>query len=197
MTRVAVLRNRMTTIKFQSRRTSPAVNIDAAVLGATPLHAETTCELSAPGPTVFDHVDQPQRLSAHMAQRSWQLAGSTMAIEADNGKGRRVGSHVRLAGRVLGIFLCVEVVVVEREPPRLKTWETVGEPRLLVIGRYRMSVRVDARKDCARVTISIDYALPERAPARWFGKALGSLYARWCVGQMARDLLQRFGAPRD
>jgi hypothetical protein len=33
---------------------------------------------------------------------------------------------------------------VQREPPNLKAWETVREPHLLVIGRYRMRVNIDA-----------------------------------------------------
>ena len=48
--------------------------------------------------------------------------------------------------------------VVQREPPTLKAWKTVGEPHLLVIGRYRMMVSIKARKDGSRVVIAIDYA---------------------------------------
>jgi hypothetical protein len=54
--------------------------------------------------------------------------------------------------------------VVRRKPPNLKAWETVGEPRLLVIGHYRMYTNVDARGDGAHVMIVIDYALPARRP---------------------------------
>jgi len=52
--------------------------------------------------------------------------------------------HIRLAGRMLGIPLYVEGKVVQREPPNLKALETIGEPHLLVIGRYRMTVSIDA-----------------------------------------------------
>ncbi len=156
-------------------------------------HAEAACEVGAARSAVFDYIDRPERLSAHMMRRSWQLAGRSMAIETDADGGRAVGSHIRLTGHVLGIRLYVEGKVVRREPPKLKAWETVGEPRLLVIGRYRMSVSIEERRDRSQVRIAIDYALPANAPARWFGMAFGSMYARWCVRQMAQDLARQFG----
>jgi hypothetical protein len=160
------------------------------------LHAEATCEIRAQPRSVFEYIDQPQRLSAHMARRSWQLGGASMAIETDPEGGRAVGSHIRLVGRMLGIPLFVEGKVVRREPPNLKASETVGEPHLLVIGRYRMRVNIDARGDRAHVVIAIDYALPANAPARWLGMLFGPMYARWCVRQMAQDLVHQFGASR-
>lgn len=82
--------------------------------------------------------------------------------------------------------------MVEREPPRLKAWETVGEPHLLVIGRYRVSVNIEPRGDRSHVTIAIDYAFPAKAPARWLGMLFGPMYARWCVRQMSQDLVHEF-----
>ena len=58
-----------------------------------------------------------------------------------------MGSHIRLAGRMLGIPLYVEAKIVRRERPNLKAWATVGEPHLLVIGRYHMRVSFDARHE--------------------------------------------------
>ena len=158
------------------------------------LHAEAECDVGAKASTVFDYIDRPERLSAHMARRSWQLAGTAMTIETDAAGGRRVGSYIRLAGRMLGIPLYVEGKVVRRDVPGGKAWETVGEPRLLVIGRYRMSVNIEAGRDQSHVRIAIDYALPANAPARWIGSLFGPMYARWCVGQMARDLVRQFGS---
>jgi len=80
--------------------------------------------------------------------------------------------------------------VTQREPPKFKAWQTVGEPRLLVIGPYRMGVAIEPRsRRSSRVIIAIDYALPPNRIWRWFGPP----YARWCVRQMARDLARSFG----
>lgn len=130
-----------------------------------------------------------------MARRSWQLAGASMTIETDVDGGRVVGSHIRLRGNLLGILLRVEGKVVQGDPPKLKAWETVGQPHLQVIGRYRMSVSIDGQGDLSHVKIAIDYALPATAPTRWLGMSFGSMYARWCVRQMARDLVHQFPTP--
>ena len=119
-----------------------------------------------------------------------------MDFDTDADGGRSVGSRIRLMGTMLGIHLFVECKVVRREPPGRKAWETIGEPRLLVIGRYRMTVSIDARGDRSCITIAIDYELPAKMPARWLGMLAGPMYARWCVRQMTRDLVHQFAAPR-
>lgn len=155
-------------------------------------HEEERCEVPASPAVVFDHVDRPERLSAHMSRRSWRLAGTSMSIEPDAQGGRAVGSHIRLRGRVLGLALDAECVVVERIVPRLKQWQTVGRPRLLVIGPYRMAVRIEPYDAGSRVAVAIDYALPSALWERLLGRALAAPYARWCVRQMARDIERRF-----
>ena len=141
-----------------------------------------------PLPFVFEHIDRPERLSAHMARKSWQLGGTSMSIETEAQGGRALGSHIWLRGKMLGIRLDVECVVVKRVPPVLKEWETVGTPRLLVIGSYRMSVRIAPHNDGSTVTIAIDYVMPNRPWERVMASAFGSMDPRWCVQQMARDL---------
>ena len=168
---------------------------DPVALRPLPSHAEAHGELRARPQSIFEYIDRPERLSAHMARRSWQLAGSSMTVETDSGGGRHVGSRVRLAGRMLGIPLFVECEVVQRGPPWIKAWETLGTPHLLVIGAYRMSVTIKEQGDGSHVTIAIDYALPAKVALRWLARLLGPAYARWCVRQMILDLAREF-SPR-
>ena len=175
-----------------ARHVCIVLTVDLDVV-ATPLvgptrHDEAMCEMSASPAVVFEHIDRPERLSAHMARKSWQLSGTSMSIETDAEGGRAPGSHIWLRGKMLGIRLDVECVVVKRVPPLLKEWETVGTPRLLVIGSYRMSVRIAPHNGGSTVTIAIDYAMPHRPWERAIASAIGPMYARWCVQQMARDL---------
>ena len=156
-------------------------------------HAEAQCDVAADAGSVFDYIDQPERLSAHMARRSWWLAGSSMVIETDRDGGRAVGSRIHLAGRILGIELHVDGEILQRDLPRRKAWQTLGEPRLLVIGRYRMSVDIEPRDARCRVTIGIEHTLPKSRPSRWLATLLGRYYAHWCVQQMAADLVHQFG----
>jgi len=134
--------------------------------------------------SVFDALDDHRRLAAHMESNTLIMAGARMAIELDEGGGRAVGSRIGMTGRVLGMALRVDEVVTTYEPPWRKVWETIDEPRLLVIGRYRMGFGVETLGSGSRVRIWIDYRLPAGGLARWLGAAVGRLYARWCTRQM-------------
>ncbi len=61
---------------------------------------------TAPIERVFAHLDDHNRLSAHMTQPSWKMGGGHMAISVDTGQFRNLGSRLRLSGRV---FVCVGV----------------------------------------------------------------------------------------
>ena len=107
-----------------------------------------------------------------------------MSVEADEGDGQAVGSHIRLDGRVLGLRLSLDEVVTRSEPPSHKVWETVGIPRLLVIGAYRMGVYIAPENGGSRLQVFIDYDLPTGRATYWLGRLFGGVYARWCVRQM-------------
>ena len=166
--------------------------IASAMPDAMTRHEEVRCEVPASPAAVFRHIDRPERLSAHMSRKSWRLGGMSMSIETDADGGRAVGSHIRLAGRMLGIPLHVDCVIVDRVVNELKAWETVGTPRLLVIGAYRMSVRIAPHGGGSKVAIAIDYAMPSAPWQRALAVVLGRSYARWCVRQMADDLVRTF-----
>ncbi len=149
-----------------------------------PFHVEASADLPGSQRSVFDALDSPRCLAAHMESNTLMMAGTRMAIELDEGGGRAVGSHIGMTGRVLGMALRVDEVVTAYEPPWCKVWETIDEPRLLVIGRYRMGFGVEPLGTGSRARIWIDYCLPAGGLARWLGAAVGRLYARWCTQQI-------------
>jgi hypothetical protein len=117
-----------------------------------------------------------------------------MEIALDGGRGQKVGSRMRLAGRVLGLALSVEEIVTERHPPHRKVWETTGSPRLLVIGHYRIGFELSPQGHGSMLRVFIEYTLPERAPARWLGRLLGRSYAAWCTQRMVDDAVKHFAS---
>lgn len=117
-----------------------------------------------------------------------------METVVDAQEGRSVGSHIVLRGRVLGAELFVEEVVTTREPPARKTWETIGTPRLLVMGPYRISFELSGSPSASTLRVGIDYELPARGIARVLGSLFGAIYARWCTRQMVRDAAGHFAA---
>jgi hypothetical protein len=121
------------------------------------------------------------------------MGGGSMSIELDEARGQAVGSRIRLAGSILGVRLSVESEVVVREPPLRKRWVTVGEPRLLVVGRYEMGFEIAPEADGSRLAVSIRYSSPTGTLGRLLAAALGQAYANWCTRLMAEDAQTHFG----
>lgn len=152
-----------------------------------PLHHRSEVDVDADAHSLFVHLDDHRRLAAHMEKPSLMMAGATMRVETDAFQGQAVGSSIRVTGRVLGLNLMVEEVVTERVPPMRKTWETRGEPRLLVIGSYRMGFIISPQGDRSRLVVFIDYQLPPRGVAHGLALLFGRTYAAWCTRRMATD----------
>lgn len=163
-------------------------------------HREASADLAIRPGELFAVLDDHRSLSGHMEKPSLMMAGATMKIETDDRHGQALGSRISLRGQVLGMALAVDEVVVHYEPPWRKAWETIGQPRLLVIGAYRMGFeiasRTDQRTESAGLRVWIDYDLPTGMLTRLLGRALGRIYADWCTGQMVRDASATFSRGR-
>ena len=159
-----------------------------------PHHDESSALVSASPERVFAHIDDHERLASHMSQSSWRMGGGRMKTILDEGRGQRVGSHIRVSGRVLGLELVLDEVVTVRERPTRKVWETAGSPRLLVIGPYRMGFEVTPSGSGSLLRVFIDYAMPSSWPARWLGRVFGGYYAHWCTQRMVNDAVRQFAS---
>ena len=110
-------------------------------------------------------------------------------------QGRAVGSVIRMEGNVLGLRLAVEEVIVDRRPPHDKVWETLGEPRLIVIGTYRMGFEIATFGAASRLRVFIEYNYPRSIAGRMAALMLGGVYAKWCVRRMTEDAHAHFQKP--
>ncbi|MES2178509.1 MAG: SRPBCC family protein [Gemmatimonadota bacterium] len=155
-------------------------------------HEEYEGVLDASPTEAFAFLDDPAHLSLHMANRSWMMGGSRMEIVTDDARGQRIGSRLHLGGTVLGMHLGVDAVIVDYNPPRRKRWETVGEPKILVIGAYRMDLELRMVGEGTSLRIAIDYELPQNGFPRILGHVAGRFYARWCTRAMVRDAALHF-----
>jgi hypothetical protein len=158
-------------------------------------HYEDAEDLKAAPSELFAFVDDHQRFSSHMNESSWMMAGAKMTTTLDEAKGQAVGSHIVMSGRILGLLLELDEVVTVHKPPNEKVWRTVGRPKLLVIGPYQMGVRIQPSAKGARLTVFIDYALPNGLVTYWLGRLFGGMYARWCVEQMLAGAVGHFAQP--
>lgn len=139
--------------------------------------------IRAPAAEVFAYIDDIRNVAAHMsAHRSAAMAGSRLAVEIVGRQASGVGAVYRYTGRVLGLVLDFEERVTRYAPPTLKEWQTMGQPRMLILGSYVMTFMVTATAASeARLAVDLRYTLPTARPWRWIGRALAPFYARWCV----------------
>lgn len=160
-------------------------------MAAYPFHAEAEGDLHADVDRAFTWLDDHRNLASHMDRPRSAMGGGQMHLDLDARGGHAVGSRMRLAGTFLGLSLDAETCVTQREPPRRKVWETVGDPRLLVIGRYRMGFELTQESAAgSRLRVFIDYALPQGPLAKLAARPIASMYARWCTSQMVRDAVR-------
>ncbi|TSC52412.1 MAG: hypothetical protein LiPW41_182 [Parcubacteria group bacterium LiPW_41] len=150
----------------------------------TSRHYEKSVFILASPQDVFDYVDDQHHFSSHMTQPSWMLGGGYMNVEIDGGCGRVVNSHIRLNGKAFGINLFVDEVVIQHDSPYRKTWHTVGDLKLLVIGQYQMGFVIIKDHNGSKLKVFIDYEFPVFFAARLLGYMFGNIYARWCVDQI-------------
>jgi hypothetical protein len=125
------------------------------------------------------------------------MMGSRMAMEVDDKGGRAIGSKIRLYGSMMGVPLSLEEVIIERQPPLKKVWETIGTPKLMVIAQYRMGFQLTPEAGTSLVRVFIQYSLPATPPGSWLGRVLGGAYARWCTKRMANDAAKHFERARE
>lgn len=153
---------------------------------------EVTADVRASAAQLFDHLDDQARLGSHMEKPSMMMMGGRMTYDFDNAKGRAVGSVIKVGGSFLGVRLFVEETVTERNPPRRKVWETRGQPRLLIIGSYRMGFEITPSGERSKLRVFIEYAAPLTPVGRVLGRTFAPMYARWCVKRMAEDAERHF-----
>jgi hypothetical protein len=90
------------------------------------------------------------------------MGGISMRTQTDAQRGQAVGSVIHMSGRMWGVDLALQESVVERLPTRRKVWETLGEPVLVVIGRYRMGFDIRPTDGGAYLRVWIDFDPPTR-----------------------------------
>jgi hypothetical protein len=154
-------------------------------------HAEARVVVDSAPPALFAHLDEGRRLGGHMERPSAMMLGGSMRYAFDAAQGQAVGSVISMTGNVLWLHLALDEIVTERAATR-KVWETRGDPRLLIVGAYRMGFEISPKGERSDLRVFIDFDPPQRGVSRILGLLFGGLYARWCVESMARDAARHF-----
>ncbi len=155
-------------------------------------HYEESTLIPAPAGIVFAYADDFTNFSSHMNKSSWMMGGGKMKTEVDAGKGQKVGSHIKMSGKVFGINLYLDEAVVIHEVPYHKVWQTVGKINLIVIDQYTLGFEIKPETSGCKIKVFIDYNLPRSLATYWLGLLFGEMYAKWCVQQMINGARENF-----
>ena len=155
-------------------------------------HYENSVLIPADPQSIFTYADHHTNFSSHMNNSSWMMGGGKMKTHVDERKGQKLGSHIKMSGKVFGINLFLDEVITRHEPPFYKEWQTVGKVNLLVIDNYILGFEIKPDNGGSLLRVYIDYDLPKSAKTYWLGILFGRMYAKWCVRQMINGTLNHF-----
>lgn len=155
-------------------------------------HFERDTVINANAESIFEYADDHNNFSSHMNKSSWMMGGGSMKTETDEGKGRKLDSHIKMSGKVFGVNLFLDEVIVKHDPPRRKAWETIGKVNLLIIDQYKLGFEITPSDNASNLNVYIDYDLPKSGITRLLGYLLGGMYAKWCVNQMLNGVEAHF-----
>lgn len=155
-------------------------------------HYEETSIISTQPSEVFNFADNHKNFSSHMNKSSLMMGGASMETEVDEGKGQKIGSHIKMYGKVFGFNLFLDEVISKYSPPYHKEWETVGDINLLVIDHYKLGFEIKPEKEYSIMKVYIDYDLPKPFFTKLLGLLFGDIYAKWCVKQMINRVSSHF-----
>jgi hypothetical protein len=160
-------------------------------------HYEEIISIQANADTVFAYADNFHNFSSHMNKSSWMMGGGKMETKIDEGKGQRIGSHIKMGGTIFGIKLYLDEIITLYKPPYYKAWKTVGNLNLLIIGHYNLGFKITPKEDSSVLSVHINYELPNSFSGYLLGLLFGNIYAKWCVHQMSSGVKKNFETIRN
>lgn len=142
---------------------------------------------NAPASAVFKTIDDLGVTGMHMTQSSAMMMGSQLNLEYLTENHSGLGSKYRWKGKILGMKMNFTVEVTKWAEGEEKTWETIGEAKLIILSWYRMHLKLHPTSEGTEAELSITY---EKLKS-FFNKILSFLFAgwycKWCLKKMLGD----------
>lgn len=136
---------------------------------------------------VFTFMDDLSKTGIHMSQSSMMMMGSKLTLEQLEGPSKGVGATFHWSGKVMGMPIDITETVTKWIENKEKVWETIGSPKIIILGWYRMSLKTENVGESTLASLQIEYTKPNG----WFYKILSFFfagwYSRWCLNNMLTD----------
>lgn len=150
---------------------------------------EKTVIINAKPEEVFAFMDDINSTGMHMTTSNPKMAGSKLNLEWLTDYKTGLHAKYKWTGKVLGMKMKFTVVVTHWDKGRLKTWETIGDAKMIVISWYRMYLELQPNGDgTTTAKLGILYTKSKNLPGFLFGKS----YSVWCVKSMLSDTRKHF-----
>lgn len=136
---------------------------------------------------VFNQIDDLGVTGMHMTQSSAMMMGSKLKLTylTENHKG--LDSKYRWTGKMMGMAMDFTVEVTKWTAGKEKTWETIGDAKLIIYSWYRMHLEIVQKDKETIAELSITYEKPKGFFNRILSFFLADWYCRWCLKNMLND----------
>jgi len=143
--------------------------------------------INRPVEIVFAYVDDIKNTGWHMTKSSMPLMGGHLNLETVSGNDAGTGATYRWWGKVFGLTMDFTETVTEWEENKKRVWETIGQPKLIIMDSYIMSFEVTPKDNSTLLVFKISYELPRNIFNRFLGLILSGWYSNWCLNNMCAD----------
>lgn len=142
---------------------------------------------NAPAEKVFSYLDDLGVTGMHMTRSSAMMMGNKLHLEFLTKHHNGLGSKYRWTGTMMGMNMDFTVEVTNWIEGVEKTWETVGESKMIIYSWYRMHLVVYPKENGTQAELSITYEKPKGRFARMISILAADWYCSWCLKNMLSD----------
>ena len=136
---------------------------------------------------VFAMIDDLGVTGMHMTKSSAMMMGSKLNLEYLTTNHVGLGSRYRWKGTMMGMKMDFTVEVTKWIEGVEKTWETIGEAKMIIYSWYRMHLLVKPLTGGSEAELSITYEKPNGWFARIISFIFADWYCNWCLKNMLVD----------
>jgi hypothetical protein len=148
---------------------------------------QRTTTYSFPHEVVFQCLDNLGVTGMHMTQSSTMMMGSKLDLKFLTENQTGLGTKYRWTGKMAGIKMDFTVEVTKWIPGKEKTWETIGDPKLIIYSWYQMHLLLTKIPNGTIAQLSISYKKPEGVFYKILSFLFADWYCRWCLKHMLED----------
>ena len=148
---------------------------------------ERTEVFSATPEQVFKCIDDLGVTGMHMTQSSMMMMGSKLNLEYLTEKHNGPGTKYRWTGKMMGMPMDFTVEVTKWIAYKEKTWETIGDTKLIIYSWYSMHLSILPSFSGCSAELSISYEKPKGFFYKILSFLFADWYCRWCLNHMLGD----------